>query len=156
MKLCDLLGNSFGKFYENVTIEKIDGISMPVHYNGTDYVNLHPKDNQCDVSYVRKIDESVELKDLGGCKKTSYIIEKYKFVHWSNQKSFNSFAKIQLFSQLVKPIIKDLLNINTQSEQIYASETNKSKYIRLKNINYISVDFSITRKIDYNCEIIEC
>jgi hypothetical protein len=156
MEFCKLLDGQFGKFYDNVSIEKIDGITMPVHYTGVDFVNLHPKDNICDLSYVRKFDENVEYKDLGGCKKTTYLIEKYKFVHWSNQKSFNSFAKLQLFNQTMSSIDFEIIGVNTQSEQIYASETNKGKYIKLKNVNYISIDFSIKKKIDYNCKIEEC
>jgi hypothetical protein len=157
MEFCKALVGMFGKFYDNVGLEKIDGVTMPVWYNGTDFVNLHPKDNQCDVAYVRQIgDSDIELKDLGGCSKTSYMVSKYKFVHWSNQRTFNSFAKLQLFNQIMKPYGIELLNVNTQSEQVYASETNKGKYIKLKNINYLSVDFLIKAKIDYNCKIEEC
>lgn len=151
---CGLLGTKFGKFYDNVSIEKIDGITMPVHYNGTDFVNLHPKDNQCEIAYIRSTSEAdVELKDLGGCQKTPYMIEYFRFVHWSNL-PINSFAKVQRFVEAMKSLDIDILKINTNPEQVYNSETGKGKYIKLKNMQYIAIDFKIKKKID-TCNI-EC
>lgn len=151
---CKYVGNQFGKYHDDVSIEKIDGVFMPVHYDGTDFVNLHPKDNQCDISYIRQIRESsVEMKDLGGCLKTPYVKDYYRFVHWWKGNA-NSFSKLQKFVAAMSPLNIEILNINNNASDVYAGETNKGKYIKLKDVSYLRIDFSIKKKVD-TCNI-EC
>ncbi len=152
---CDYLGGRFGKFYDNVSLEKIDGVTMPVHYNGTDFINLHPKDNQCELCYIRQVSEGkIDLKDLGGCQKSPYLTEYYRFVNWSN-KPFKPFTRLQNFVQSMKGLNIEILGVNTNPEQVYSQETGKGKYIKLKDISYLYIDFKITKKVDSIC-IPEC
>lgn len=152
---CQLIGDHFGKFYEDATITRIDNIQMPVYYNGSDYISLHPKDNECEVSYIRELQSSqIEYKDLGGCVKKANVIDIFRFVVWSN-KPFNNFAKLQRFTSLLEPLNVEILNVVNNIEQIYNQETGKGKHVRLKNVGYLAIDFKVKKRID-TCNINEC
>ena len=149
---CETLGSHFGKFYDNATLEKIDGVVMPVAYTGTDYVSLHPKDNECEVSYIRQTQaSSISYYDIGGCTKTPYMTDYFRFVVWSN-KPFNNFGKLQRFVSLLNAYDVEITSVNNNIEQVYAQETGKGKYIRLKNCGYMAIDFKIENRVS-TCDI---
>jgi hypothetical protein len=152
---CHLFQNGFGKFYDDVSLEVINGVTMPVSYTGSDFVSLHPKDNVCEVSYIREYAAAqTEMRDLGGCNKVPYVTYYYRFVNWSD-KPFNNFSKLQKFVSAMVGYDISVLSINNDTTKVYAEETGKGKQIKIKGMCYIAINFTITRKVD-TCNIIEC
>jgi hypothetical protein len=152
---CERLKNGFGKYYDDVSIEKIDGVTMPVHYTGTDFISLHPKDNTCEVSYIREtIPANIQMRDLGGCEKTPYMTNQYRFINWSN-KPFNTFAKMQRFIAAMAGLNISVNSVDNDITRIYNEETGRGKQIKIKGMSYIAINFTITSKVD-TCNIIEC
>lgn len=153
--VCSLLGGYFGKAYDNVTLEKIDGSNMAVHHTGVDFINLSPKDTDCSWFYIREKEaSSINMVDLGGCEKTPFIKQTYRFVAY-DKKAGNNFAKVQLFVKAMSGLNIEITNVITNADTVYNQESSGKKNIRLKNISYIAVDFSTTEKIDL-CDIQEC
>jgi hypothetical protein len=153
---CELLSPYFGKYYDNVSLERIDGVTKAVHFTGVDYKALHPTDTECDFCYVRQIGEGkMEYKDFGGCIKTPYMVNSYKFVAYSKN-NFNSFTKLQQFVKVMQNF-KDfeVFGINSDSGSIYSQETGGGKNIKVKNIGYISIDFQMKTLVD-TCNIENC
>ncbi len=151
-EVCSRLSAQFGKYYDNATIDKIDGISMAVHHTGTDYVSLHPKDNDCNFCYIRELQPAnVRMVDLGGCEKTPFVNGRYRFVHYSKT-PFNNFAQLQKFVVAMAGTKIEVIQVINNIEEVYRQETGGKKNVRLKNIGYIAIDFSQELQVT-TCEI---
>jgi putative ribosome biogenesis GTPase RsgA len=154
-EICSRLSAEFGKYYDNATLDKIDGIIQAVHFTGSDYVSLHPKDNDCNFCYIREIQASnIRMVDLGGCEKTPFISGRYRFVYYSKS-PFNNFAQLQKFVSAMAGTRIEIIQVINNIESIYQQETGGRKNIRLKNIGYIAIDFSQELQVN-TCEIKEC
>lgn len=152
--ICQKLNENFGKYYE-ATLERIDGTNVPVHHTGTDYITLIPKDTDRSWSYIREKNPAiVNMIDLGGCDLVPYLTENYRFVIY-NKKAFEPYGKLQLFMKAVQGHNVQIDQVITNIEQLYNQEVGGKKHLRLKNIGYMAIDFTIRDKVTV-CNAPDC
>jgi len=157
--VCQKLAGLFGRFYPEASIENIDGVDMAVHFTGTDFHSLHPKDNECDYAYIRPIDSAIRQIDLGGCNKANYVKEYYRLVIVKKGGKVSGFQLLQQFSAVMSEVGLPkftINNINTDSSAIYRLESGLfKKNIKIKGFTYLAIDFSIETKLS-TCDIPVC
>ncbi len=152
--LAERFGNKFGKFYEGF-IDRIDGVNKPVAYDGNDLKSLHPQDNTDAFAYIRQTSTpDISTVDLGGEEKEVFVNNKYRVVFYS-AKPFNNFAMLQTFKTATQGLSVDLSALSNDVEQVYATEIGGKKNIRVKNIGYMFIDFSIRERVK-PCTIYPC
>ncbi len=147
-------GNKFGKFYEGF-MDRVDGVNKPVAYDGNDLKSLHPHDNTDSFVYVRQTAPAdVSMVDLGGDDRTAFVNNKYRVVFYS-AKPFNNFAMLQEFTKVTQGLNVEISTFSSDVEQVYASEIGGRKNLRVKNIGYMFIDFSIRERVN-PCTIYPC
>ncbi len=143
----DRFGNKFGTFYE-AFMDRIDGVNKPVAYDGNDLKSLHPADNTDAFVYVRQsAPADVSMVDLGGESKTAFVNNKYRVVFYS-AKPFNNFAMLQEFTKATQGLSVELSTFSSDVEQVYSAEIGGKKNLRVKNIGYMFIDFSIREQVN--------
>lgn len=150
----DRFGNKFGTFYE-AFMDRVDGINRPVAYDGNDLKSLHPNDNTDAFAYIRQTSNAdIQMVDLGGDSKTAFVNNKYRVVFYS-AKPFNNFAMLQEFTKATQGLSVDFTGLSNDVEQVYATEIGGKKNIRVKNIGYMFIDFSVREQVN-PCTVHPC
>lgn len=157
--ICKELTSLFGSFYPEASLENIDGVTMAVYFTGSDFVSLHPKDNNCDYAYIRPIDSAIRQVDLGGCNKANYVKEYYRLIIVKKGNRSASLTVLQQFTNVMSlsGLPKFTINgITTDSNSLYRSETGGfKKNIKIKGFTYFAIDFSTEIKLS-TCDIPIC
>lgn len=148
--LCKQLADTFGgNFYPDASLENIDGVTMAVYFNGSDFISLHPKDNACDYAYIRPVGSSVRQVDLGGCLPANYVSEEYRLVVVTRGPKSDNLLTLQRFMYAISPYYKVVVtSVLTDSAELYRAETGGGKKnIRIKGYNYYALNFKYETKI---------
>jgi hypothetical protein len=143
-----------GKYYDNVSVEKIEKLTLPVHFTGSDYIPLTPKDTDCSFNYLRLLSEDPIYIDTGHCGQTlSKIKNTYKWVCF-NRDGVNTDTLILMFQKLFDSGFK-IRSIQKDPNKLMKSECNLTFDVKLKGWVYFSIDFELTEKYN-NCLINNC
>jgi hypothetical protein len=143
----------FGNVYEAV-LETIDGFKMPVSYKGADYKSLLPNDTENEIIYLRELsDSTVTPIDLGGCQKALFVDTKMRLVFYSKQ-DYDTFVMTQRFYTALGNYRIQIDSIIRNVDTLFYQESGKKKHIRLKNVGYFAIDFSIRKEIN-KCELLD-
>jgi hypothetical protein len=147
---CDLFAE-FGKVYENVSIEKIEKLSLPCYFDGVDYKALTPKDTDCNFNYFRLLNEKPIYVDTGHCGQTiGRIKQTYKWVYFATSLK-NTDAIIKKFQNTFSGDFNlRIESIEKNPNKLMKSECNLTFDVRLKNYTYLSIDFTISPRYN-NC-----
>lgn len=143
----------FGKV-EEASLETIDGFRFPVSYKGSDYTSLLPNDTAKEIIYVRELSNpSVEKVDLGGCQKALFVNSNMRIVFYSNVE-YNTFVMTQKFYGALEKYQVQIDAIIKNVDTLLAMESGKKKHIRLKNVGYFAIDFTVRKEIN-KCELLD-
>jgi hypothetical protein len=157
--ICQQLTGLFGRFYPEASIETIDGVNMAVHFNGTDFQSLHPRDNDCNYAYIRAIDTAVRQVDLGGCNKSNYVKEFYRLIIVRKGNRAGSMTMLQQFVSVMSGAGLSrftITGVDTDSSALYRIEAGVfKKNIKVKGFTYFAIDFSIESKLS-TCDVPIC
>ena len=143
----------FGKVSE-ASLETIDGFRFPVSYKGADYTSLLPNDTEKEIIYVRELSNpSVNSVDLGGSQKALFVNSNLRIVFYSNVE-YNTFVVTQKFYNALEAYKTEINAIVKNVDSLIMQESGKKKHIRLKNVGYFAIDFTVTKEIN-KCELLD-
>lgn len=152
-KIVKSLLPKFGNVYSG-SLEVIDGMKVPVYYDGNDYKSLLPNDTQDEIIYLRELNSSrISPIDLGGCQKTLFVNNNYRIVFYSSFE-YNTFAITQKFYSALASYQIEINSVVNNVDSLFMQESGKKKHIRLKNVGYFAIDFSVRKEIN-KCELLD-
>jgi hypothetical protein len=147
--LCPIFGN-----VQEASLETIDGFRFPVAYKGSDYISLLPNDTAKEIIYVRELSSpSINSVDLGGCQKALFVNSKLRIVFYSKTE-YNTFVMTQKFYSALEKYTVQIDSIIKNVDSLLGQESGRKKHIRLKNVGYFAIDFSVTKEIN-KCELLD-
>lgn len=143
----------FGKV-EEASLETIDGFRFPVVYKGADYLSLLPNDTAKEIIYVRELSSpSINPIDLGGSQKALFVDNRLRIVFYSKTE-YNTFVVTQKFYTALEKYKIQIDSIVKNVDNLLSQESGKKKHIRLKNVGYFAIDFSVRKEIN-KCELLD-
>lgn len=153
--ICSILDPIFGRIYESASLETINGVITPVHFTGTDFINLNPKDNTERFAYIRETQPAfMKVIDLGGESPAYDAMYKLRLVIF-DPKPFNTFDQLRRFAHATRLLKLEVSNIITNIDQLYKQETGGSKVIAAKGWGYMGIDFTVREFVD-SCNVTNC
>lgn len=145
-----------GKVYQDVSIERIEKMDLPCHFNGSDYEVLTPKDTVCSFNYFRLLNEEPIYIDTGHCGQTIGKIKKtYKWVVFFKEHSNIDTIILRFQKSFDAGLNLKIKSIERDPNRLMKSECKNNFDIKLKNMLYFSIDFSIFEKYS-NCLTDNC
>lgn len=145
-----------GKVYQDVSIERIEKMELPCYYNGSDYEVLTPKDTDCSFNYFRLLSEEPIYIDTGHCGQTIGKIKKnYKWVVFFKEKADIEKIILRFQKSFDAGLNLKIKSIERDPNRLMKSECKMNFDIKLKNMIYFSIDFSILEKYS-NCLTDNC
>jgi len=137
-------------------LETIDGKKVPCYYDGVSLISLAPSDTQCEIVYFRHLNsDSITNVDLGGCSKVPIINYNLRLVFYSKPRINNQLIISQKIYKSLQGHDINMKVIEEDQSKVLNSETSISKNIVLKNCNYLSIDFTISKVMDF-CDTDDC
>jgi hypothetical protein len=115
---------------------------------------LLPNDTTSEIIYVRELSNtSIDKVDLGGSQKALFVNSNMRIVFYSKNE-YNIFVITQQFYSALEKYKVQIDAIIKNADTLLAMESGKKKHIRLKNVGYFAIDFTVRKEIN-KCELLD-